>query len=319
MNIVYTGQIVIPVALAAWLLLRPQRSTVGYATQLIASMLAMIALRHIGIWLVTPWWIPHAAAAIMLLGAVRPMFRSQFATIVPNGALAWTGVGFFALLGMVSLAVTFDARKGWIPPQTPTPIELAFPLAGGRYMVVNGGNAASVNAHIHALSPRIAQLQPYRGSAWAVDIVAVDVIGMRADGFLPRDPSKYWMFGAAVLAPCQGRIVRLVDDLEDMPVGEFDNDHPAGNHIILQCAEAHIVLAHLQQWHALVKTGDAVELGKVLGTVGNSGNSNEPHLHIHAQKPGPPDAPLSGDPLPMRIAGRYLVRGDIVVVPVPRP
>jgi hypothetical protein len=184
-------------------------------------------------------------------------------------------------------------------------------------MVVNGGNAASVNAHIHALSPRIAQLQPYRGSAWAVDMVAVDMIGMRAAGLMPRDPSKYWMFGATVVAPCHGRVIRLVDDLVDMPVGEFDQDNPAGNHIILRCAEAHIVLAHLQQWHALVKEGDDVELGKVLGAVGNSGNSNEPHLHIHAQQPGPSNAPLSGNPLPMRIAGRFLVRGDIVVVPLP--
>ncbi len=39
------------------------------------------------------------------------------------------------------------------------------------------------------------------------------------------------------------------------------------------------------------------------------GNTGEPHLHIHAQWPGPPGAPLGGDPLPISFDGRFLVRG----------
>jgi hypothetical protein len=49
--------------------------------------------------------------------------------------------------------------------------------------------------------------------------------------------------------------------------------------------------------------------------VGNSGNTGEPHLHIHAQRPGPPGAPWSGDPLPIRFDGRFLVRGERVQLP----
>jgi hypothetical protein len=44
--------------------------------------------------------------------------------------------------------------------------------------------------------------------------------------------------------------------------------------------------------------------------VGNSGNSDEPHLHIHAQRPGVLWDPFKGDPLPMRFEGRFLVRND---------
>jgi murein DD-endopeptidase MepM/ murein hydrolase activator NlpD len=57
-----------------------------------------------------------------------------------------------------------------------------------------------------------------------------------------------------------------------------------------------------------------VVIGTVLGEVGNSGGTDEPHLHIHAQRPGPPGMAMAGDPLPMLIAGRFLVRGDRVSI-----
>jgi murein DD-endopeptidase MepM/ murein hydrolase activator NlpD len=52
--------------------------------------------------------------------------------------------------------------------------------------------------------------------------------------------------------------------------------------------------------------------GDVLGRVGNSGNTGEPHLHLHAQRSGSTGAPLSGEPLAVRLGGRYLVRDDRV-------
>ena len=55
--------------------------------------------------------------------------------------------------------------------------------------------------------------------------------------------------------------------------------------------------------------------GDCLGAVGNSGNTGEPHLHVHAQRPGRAGAPLSGDPLPVLFAGRFPVRGDRIELP----
>lgn len=60
-----------------------------------------------------------------------------------------------------------------------------------------------------------------------------------------------------------------------------------------------------------VVKGDIVAEGDRLGEVGNSGASTEPHLHIHAQRPAAEGAPpISGEPLALRIEGRFLVRGD---------
>jgi murein DD-endopeptidase MepM/ murein hydrolase activator NlpD len=56
-----------------------------------------------------------------------------------------------------------------------------------------------------------------------------------------------------------------------------------------------------------------VKVGDRIAEVGNSGASDEPHLHIHAQRPGSSVEPFSGDPLPMRFDGLFLIRGDRVV------
>lgn len=53
--------------------------------------------------------------------------------------------------------------------------------------------------------------------------------------------------------------------------------------------------AHLQPGSLKVKVGDRVKRGQVLGLVGNSGNSTEPHLHFHLADS---KSPLGSEGLP---------------------
>jgi len=56
----------------------------------------------------------------------------------------------------------------------------------------------------------------------------------------------------------------------------------AGNHVILSLRNGHYAFyAHLQPGSIRIKPGDRVRRGQVLGLLGNSGNSNAPHLHFH--------------------------------------
>lgn len=48
----------------------------------------------------------------------------------------------------------------------------------------------------------------------------------------------------------------------------------------------------------------------VLGAVGNSGNSDEPHLHIHVQRGMTAEAPMLGEPVPLTLEGRFPLRND---------
>lgn len=202
--------------------------------------------------------------------------------------------------------------------RTPPPVKavkLAFPLEAGRYLVVNGGSGISTNAHLMTLNPHFPRFREWRGQSYGVDIVEVDALGLRARGVQPPEPRAYRIYGARVLAPCSGEVVLAVDGLPDMRVPEVDRDHLAGNHVMLRCAEADVLLGHLRPGDVQVQRGVQVSVGDWLGSVGNSGNSGEPHLHIHAQSPGPTGVPVGGDPLALVFDGRFPVRGDRIASP----
>jgi len=72
-----------------------------------------------------------------------------------------------------------------------------------------------------------------------------------------------------------------------------------------------VVLAHLRQGSVEVAAGEDVAVGSRLGRVGNSGNSSEPHLHIHAVRGrivDPAEVFASGTPVPMRFGRSVLHR-----------
>ena len=56
--------------------------------------------------------------------------------------------------------------------------------------------------------------------------------------------------------------------------------------------------------------GSIARIAQKIAEVGNSGGADESHSHIHAQRSGAADAPMSGDPLPARFDRRFLVRGE---------
>ncbi|WP_310394218.1 hypothetical protein [Hymenobacter sp.] len=89
----------------------------------------------------------------------------------------------------------------------------------------------------------------------------------------------------------------------------------SGNYLILRGAQADIVLAHFRRGSLRVRAGARVVAGQLLAQAGNCPATDEPHLHVHAQRPGPPGLPLGGAPLPMRFRGRFLVRNDLVRAP----
>jgi murein DD-endopeptidase MepM/ murein hydrolase activator NlpD len=56
----------------------------------------------------------------------------------------------------------------------------------------------------------------------------------------------------------------------------------AGNVIVLDVGGGRFAFyGHVQRGTLRVKTGDKVRRGQVIGLIGNSGNSDEPHLHFH--------------------------------------
>jgi hypothetical protein len=210
-------------------------------------------------------------------------------------------------------ALLIRAMSGRRPFAAPA-IDLTFPMNGGTYHAVSAGSAGLLNAHLATLSePRF---RPWRGQSYGIDLVRLNRWGFRARGAMPRSPAAYVIYGDSVHAPCDGTVVEASDGLADLRPPSPDREHMAGNHVLLDCGGTWVLLGHLRQRSVRIRRGDSVRTGAFLGSVGNTGNSSEPHLHIHAQRPGSAAAPLSGDPVPITFGGRHLVRNARLRTPL---
>lgn len=208
---------------------------------------------------------------------------------------------FLALLGYV---LTGYFYRG-------TPVELAFPLQDGRYYVGQGGGNPLLNYH------NVIQSQRY-----ALDVLALNTVGTKARGFYPSELQRYEIFGQGVHSPCDGVVVSVVDGLPDLTPPMMDADNPPGNHVIITCHNINIVLAHLQNGSVVVEPGTTVKTGELLGRVGNSGNTSEPHLHIHAVPAAEARAEINigevdmgaGAGVPLLFDGKFLTRNSTLRV-----
>ncbi len=312
MKLLVAIQILLPLGLLLWLMLRPPRSWTVFAVH-VAALLSILAALHLaGVWTVAPWWTP--SAFLVGLAAVagwqtmrRPPRR--------GGPAGWEWLRLAALLMPLALGAWFTASaiEGRREPRGAA-VKLAWPLPPGRYLVINGGTNETVSSHAETLDLSVPRHRLFRGQSLGVDLVALTPAGRTTEGWWPPDPRRYAVYGRIVRAPCTGIIVQAVDGVPDQLVPELGADARTGNGVLMRCGEADIQLAHFAPGSLRVATGDVVRTGEPLGRAGNSGASNEPHLHIHAQRRGSAEHPLSGEPLPMRLGGRWLVRGDRVTI-----
>ena len=104
-----------------------------------------------------------------------------------------------------------------------------------------------------------------------------------------RELTAFAAYGRAVRAPCDGLVVSATDGFEDQdtrPGGRARYQPPYGNHVFIDTGREIVKLAHLRAGSLTVSQGDAVRVGQLLGETGNSGNTTEPHLHLHAERDG---------------------------------
>jgi len=117
----------------------------------------------------------------------------------------------------------------------------------------------------------------------------------------------YYCFGAPVLSPAYGEVVRTYDRLPDNIPGEVDTKNNWGNFLIIRLDSGlHLMLAHLQQGSIKVKEKERVQPGKVLAACGNSGRSPQPHLHMQVQN----DAQLDSRTFPFHLCSMMLHKTD---------
>lgn len=98
-----------------------------------------------------------------------------------------------------------------------------------------------------------------------------------------------------VVASFDGVVAQMENSCSDTPDETCGDGY--GNYIILQHNDGnYTIYAHLSQNSITVNNGDSVKKGQLIGKVGNSGDSKEPHLHFEVRVGGN-DSAKTQDPL----------------------
>ncbi|TDB86161.1 M23 family metallopeptidase [Actinomadura sp. KC216] len=233
------------------------------------------------------------------------------------------GVGALSVAGVVliALGVVLIFVPGGAPGREPVVVRCP---VEGRWVPVNSP-ADKVPSHgTHEL-----------GQAYAIDLVHVPDPDHEwrplRKGPIASRPETFPAFGRDITAPADGVVVQASDRQRDH---WSRNSRPAlvyllvegllfrpvlslltlsagrfviGNSVVLDLGDGvYALFAHLRHGSVRVRKGDRVRAGDVIGQVGNSGNSSEPHLHFH----------LMDRPRPMAAAGvpfafRYESDGEV--------
>ena len=197
---------------------------------------------------------------------------------------------------------------GRVPVPTGRPIVVGPPLRGRNWAAINTPH--NVDGHRKALLT-------VDGREVAAQRFAIDFARRgwnrktwRGDRF--KTPS-YYAYGASVLAASDGIVSSIKDEIPENVPGddsraiEITPDNVAGNYVSVDSGDGRFFFyAHLQPGSLRVELGAEVRRGDVLGLLGNSGNSTEPHLHFHI---GDADSLLGAEGLPFVFDSFFRVWG----------
>lgn len=164
----------------------------------------------------------------------------------------------------------------------------------GEWLLYNGG-----------ATPRTSHSWDVLGQRYALDFVQADDRYRRHEGRGTR-PTDYYCYGEEILAAADGRVVAAEDRIRTAPlvgwgVCDFLARSFIGNHVLIEHAPGEYALyAHLIPGSVVVRPGENVARGQIIGRCGHTGHSSEPHLHFHLQD----SADLyNGMGLPVRFSG----------------
>ncbi|AWL87510.1 peptidase M23 [Streptomyces griseus] len=222
---------------------------------------------------------------------------AEFVTDLPGPGWATTFLPAMVVLALMVATTALQARAAEPRGEPGPPVEVDPPVTG-RWSALNSpaDKVPSHGTHVY-------------GQTYAIDIVADPET---AEGEPPARPAFRWFwplfrrnhafpaFGAPLLAVADATVVRASDGQRDhlsrnsllglvylmLIEGNIRSIAGArrviGNHVILDLGDGtYAAYAHVRRGSLRVKAGDTVRAGQRIGSVGNSGNSSEPHLHVH--------------------------------------
>lgn len=272
-----------------------------FTLSVLLVMFLMGGMTRITSWYLLQFVPPLLGVLSLIVLAIYAIVRRKFDRLM----------GFTALVAILCILPAITLIN---PVAFPASLENSQPAATVRLpsneklQVAWGGDEIKTNYHAVAPDQR-----------WAYDLVV--------DPYFTASPilEDYGCYGTPVVAPANGVVVQAHDGEPDEIPGMVSNNFtaPTGNHVSIQLGtETFLVIAHLKPGSVVVAIGETVEEGQVIGECGNSGNTSEPHIHIHHQRQDPNDFPLNfaeglplyfrdhdGEPMPV---GGFKIVGESV-------
>jgi hypothetical protein len=265
---------------------------------------------------------------------VLPSSNAPDTVLLPGESRALLVDLSFDSLGQVPDAVThrFSLTGAAGPPATePTPISylaapfditageprvIAPPVKGDDWVAFNGccGTGWPHRPSLSTFSGRLDNSQRF-----AIDWIRLNEQGEIYSGDRTRNES-YVSYGAGIYAVADGTVTSTLDTVDAGTPGTLPANDPVlgpkltienvdGNNIIVDLGGgAWAMYAHLQKGSLLVQPGDRVTTGQKLAELGNTGNSNAPHLHFQLMN-GP--SILQADGLPYVFDG-FTYDGEVL-------
>jgi hypothetical protein len=231
------------------------------------------------------------------------------ASQVPRALVHRLTVGA-VLPGGEARTVSFDAARTRVNRRRAP--SLSPPLRGGPYFNFNG--CCGVTPHRTALAQ--VDGNAYLSERFASDFIRIDDQGRGGEGDLTRNES-FFTFGEPVYAVAGGRVVRTLNNVpENTPLNEPPGDQftprtIVGNQVVLKLRDGRFAAyGHLQTGSVRVRRGQRVRRGRVIGRVGNSGQSGGAHLHFQLSD-GPDPISSDGSPYVFR---RFSLAGVVTNV-----
>jgi hypothetical protein len=292
-------QLLVPLFFIYWAGFRKSKSKINLILKFLTVWTYYILIFFVGQWGLFPYLLRYVLLFLLIVSTIKGFIN--FKTLILFEKKKMGGWIIFVIQFLLSLIFFFNCIEvisGFTTDEKG--IDIAFPLREG--FIGQGGNSRTINYH---QADSTAQ-------HYALDIGKLNAFGLRASGFFPADLNKYAIYGDTLFSPCDGKIVKTQDGLDNVPAGVNVRANPAGNHIVLEYKSSLIVFAHLLKNSLIVSVGDLVKKGQPIARIGNSGHTDEPHLHIHAIAGTDTSKILKGNGIPIYFDGKFLIRNDRV-------
>ncbi len=235
---------------------------------LLTSICLLVMMLLGGMARVWAWYVLRATPILSILGWIflidAVLYAIKRRRISKRIIITCLGSLLFLAPSLVDPSLPYPASIDTTKPAATVRLPANVPLK-----TAWGGDSAEVNQHVNEPNTR-----------WAYDFVV--------EPYLTNSPklTDYGCYGVPVVAPADGIVTLAHDGEPDTPINSDKPVENPDNFVVIKLDDTgtYLAIGHFKPGSVRVKTGDRVEEGQAIAQCGNSGNSTEPHIHIHHQR-----------------------------------